>query len=171
MKSNWRNYDAFVDAAQALNWSEPELVIRVIDGDTLITADATGVKRIRLAAIDAPELQIHGCPAEPYSSEAKSILEMLCLHEHIELALDPMLPPRDCYDRWLYWARVSTTGPYLNALMLLFGAARLRADFPTSAHTLLEPLQKRARDLQVGMWSRYRKPEPLVSRSGSMISP
>jgi micrococcal nuclease len=68
------------------------LVVRVVDGDTLMLAD--GIK-VRVLGIDAPEMEKDGRPADFLAHKAKATLEDLTLNRKIDLEYDRLR-----YDRY-----------------------------------------------------------------------
>ena len=61
------------------------LVVRVIDGDTLVLA---GGIRVRVLGLDAPEMEKDGQPAEFLAHKAKAVLADLTLNQTITLEYD-----------------------------------------------------------------------------------
>lgn len=92
----------------------PARVARVIDGDTLETADG---QRIRLVQIDAPESS-----GECYGAEATAALQALLPQgSRIGLERDPRLDDVDRYGRLLRY--VHTGGRNINIVLVRRGAA------------------------------------------------
>ncbi len=82
------------------------LVRRAVDGDTLIVGIAGSDVRVRLADIDAPEIQGQ-CPAEiALAQRAKARLKALTEGHWVALTLD-VSRPRDAYGRMLATATVA----------------------------------------------------------------
>ncbi len=91
---------------------ETDLVVKVIDGDTVILASG---ERVRLIGINAPER------GEPCYEEAKRALENLVLFKNVTLERDA--ENRDRYGRLLRYIFVN--GTFVNSKMLEDGFAVL----------------------------------------------
>lgn len=126
---------ARVDAVAIL----PGRVVGVIDGDTLDVRLASGVLRVRMHAIDAPER------GQPWGDAARRALASLAFGRDVEL--EPI--EQDRYDRQV--ARVWLDGADLNAELLRGGHAwvyRRYADDPRYCE-----LEAEARKSRRGLWS------------------
>ena len=113
-------------------------VVGVIDGDTADIRLESGMIRIRLHAIDAPE------SGQPNGKAAKSALSQLIFGKAVEV--EPF--EQDRYDRLV--ARVWLDGHDINAAMIKSGNAwayRRYADEPAYC-----AYEKAARDLGRGLW-------------------
>lgn len=110
----------------------------VLDGDTLRLPDG---QRVRLAAVDTPEL------GRPCAAEARDFTAAR-LAQATAFALDPPAPPRDHYGRLL--ADVLLDGESLSAALLGAGLATLyECDDPR-----LLALQAAAVEARAGMHAR-----------------
>jgi micrococcal nuclease len=117
----------------------PGVVVGVVDGDTVDVKLQSGMIRIRLHAIDAPE------SAQPYGKKAKQVLSSLVFGKAVEV--EPY--EQDRYDRLV--ARLWLDGMDVNAEMVKRGMAwtyRRYADDPAYC-----AYEKGARDLKRGLWS------------------
>jgi endonuclease YncB( thermonuclease family) len=117
----------------------PGVVVGVVDGDTVDVKLQSGMIRIRLHAIDAPE------SAQPYGKSARQALSSLVFGRAVEV--EPY--QQDRYDRLV--ARLWLGELDVNAEMVKRGMAwayRRYADDP--AYCVYE---KNARDRQRGLWS------------------
>jgi endonuclease YncB( thermonuclease family) len=117
----------------------PGSVVRVIDGDTVDVRLASGMIRVRLHAIDAPEHD------QPQGAAAKQALSSLVFGR--EVWLEPF--EQDRYDRLV--ARLWLGEVDVNAELLKQGQAwvyRHYADDPAYC-----AYEKAARDLGRGLWS------------------
>jgi endonuclease YncB( thermonuclease family) len=113
-------------------------VVGVIDGDTADIRLESGMIRIRLHAIDAPE------SGQPSGKAAKAALSQLIFGKVVEV--EPF--EQDRYDRLV--ARVWLDGLDVNAAMIKSGNAwiyRRYADEPAYCE-----YEKAARDLGRGLW-------------------
>jgi endonuclease YncB( thermonuclease family) len=116
----------------------PGRVVGVIDGDTLDVRLASGVLRVRLHGIDAPER------GQPWGDAARRALSSLAFGRDVEL--EPI--EQDRYDRQV--ARVWLDGRELNVELLRSGHAwvyRRYADNPRYCE-----LEAAARESRQGLW-------------------
>jgi len=116
----------------------PGVVVGVIDGDTADVRLDSGMIRVRLHAIDAPE------SGQPHGKAAKAALADLVFGKAVEV--EPY--EQDRYDRLV--ARVWIDGVDVNAEMLRTGNAwtyRRYADDPAYC-----TYEQAARDLGRGLW-------------------
>ncbi|MGA9756086.1 MAG: hypothetical protein WBV23_13195, partial [Desulfobaccales bacterium] len=63
------------------------MVVRVIDGDTLVLV---GAIKVRVLGIDAPEMERDGQPADFLAHQAKAVLTDLTLNRMIGLEYDQL---------------------------------------------------------------------------------
>jgi micrococcal nuclease len=117
----------------------PGTVVGVVDGDTADIRLQSGMIRVRLHAIDAPERD------QPHGAASKQALSKLVYGKPVNV--EPI--EQDRYDRLV--ARLWLDGIDVNAEMVKQGAAwvyRRYADDPAyCAH------EKGARDLKRGLWA------------------
>ncbi len=117
---------------------EAGVVTRVVDGDTI---ELTGVGRVRLHGIDAPEL------AQPYGTEAKQYLQ-----ERIEGRRVELVPTdRDRYGRLVAWVYLPEGGSTQVAL-LEAGLAWWYEEYAPEA-ARLAAAETRAREAGRGLWA------------------
>jgi micrococcal nuclease len=117
----------------------PGTVVGVVDGDTADVRLDSGMIRVRLHAVDAPERD------QPHGAASKQALSKLVYGKSVNV--EPI--EQDRYDRLV--ARIWLDGLDVNAEMIKQGAAwvyRRYADDP--AYCVYE---KAARDLKRGLWA------------------
>ena len=117
----------------------PGTVVGVVDGDTADIRLQSGMIRVRLHAIDAPERD------QPHGAASKQALSKLVYGKHVNV--EPI--EQDRYDRLV--ARLWLDGLDVNAEMVKQGAAwvyRRYADDPAYC-----AYEKAARDLERGLWA------------------
>src|SRR5437870_6170504 len=137
---------AAISATQPLHRSDAVLVRVVIDGDTI---DVTGIGRVRLLGIDAPEIS-HGLDtAAPFGREARERLTGLVLHRWIRLEMEG--PALDAYNRRLAYAMIED-GRCVNAIMVREGLARVSARLPLSRLEELKRAEADAQAFRRGIW-------------------
>lgn len=110
-------------------------VERVIDGDTIIV----GTNRVRLAAIDAPELK------EPFGQESKEALCDMILHRIVRVEWKH----RGRYRRII--GQVYLGDKWINAALIAHGWARQAQRYSRSAH--LAAAEESARSRSLALWS------------------
>jgi micrococcal nuclease len=117
----------------------PGTVVGVVDGDTADIRLQSGMIRVRLHAIDAPERD------QPHGAASKQALSRLVYGKQVNV--EPI--EQDRYDRLV--ARLWLDGLDVNAEMIKQGAAwvyRRYADDPAYC-----AYEKAARDLKRGLWA------------------
>ncbi len=127
----------------------PGRVVGVIDGDTLDVRLASGVLRVRLHAIDAPER------GQPWGDAARRALTSLAFGRDIEL--EPI--EQDRYDRQV--ARVWLDGSELNAELLRRGHAWVYRRYAGNPQYC--ELEAAAREARLGLWG--------LSEPGERVAP
>jgi len=117
----------------------PGVVVGVVDGDTADVRLQSGMIRVRLHAVDAPERD------QPHGAASKQALSKLVYGKNVNV--EPI--EQDRYDRLV--ARLWLSGLDVNAELIKQGDAwvyRRYADDPAyCAH------EKAARDLKRGLWA------------------
>lgn len=126
--------------------SDPVLVRYVVDGDTI---DVTGVGRVRLLGIDAPELGRVYDTAAPFAREARDRLTALVLHRWIRLEQEGQT--LDAYNRHLAYV-MTEDGQFVNATLVREGLARVTARTPLSRLAELQRAEADAQSFRRGMW-------------------
>jgi len=117
----------------------PGVVVGIVDGDTADIRLQSGMIRVRLHAVDAPERD------QPHGAASKQALSKLVYGKQVNV--EPI--EQDRYDRLV--ARLWLDGLDVNAEMIRQGAAwvyRRYADDPAYC-----AYEKAARDLKRGLWS------------------
>jgi endonuclease YncB( thermonuclease family) len=122
------------------------LVRHVIDGDTI---DVTGVGRVRLLGIDAPELGRGFDTPAPFAREARARLAGLVTHRWVRLDFDG--GGGDAFNRRTAYVFLET-GEFVNALLVGEGLARVTARHALSRLGELKRAEAEAQTLRRGMW-------------------
>ena len=121
----------------------------VVDGDTLILKDG---RKVRFAAINAPEIQHDNQPAEPYGEAAHQALKKI-------LRLQPQLYFRQPEKRFDHHGRslgsfFLSDGQSVDVLLLAQGLAyQLFSEQTDSYQSCLRNVEQVARQKQLGVWS------------------
>jgi micrococcal nuclease len=128
------------------------LVVRIVDGDTLVLAG--GIK-VRVLGIDAPEMERDGRPADFLAHKAKAALSELTLNRQIDLSYDRLR--YDHYGRLLayLWLPDHTL---VNAELVRQGLARVYLITPNMRYQkILLEAQQEAIGAQRGVWRQLLK--------------
>ena len=128
------------------------LVVRIVDGDTLVLA---GGAKVRVLGLDAPEMERDGQPAEFLAHKAKAVLADLTLNKTIALEYDRLR--YDHYGRLLayLWLPDHTL---VNAELVRQGLARVYFITPNLRYQkILLTAQQEAIQAQRGVWQQALK--------------
>ena len=132
-------------------------VVGISDGDTLTILQGTTEKRIRLAAIDAPE------KAQPYGQRSKQALSSLCFNKPATSEVVDI----DRYGRFV--SVVSCAGVNANETQVKTGMAWIYRKY-AKGFGHLYPLEDEARAHQRGLWADDRPMEPWLWRKAKRAS-
>ncbi len=124
------------------------LVIRVVDGDTLVVKHAADdlEERIRLAQIDAPESK------QPHGPEARQALDDLVSGRVVRV--EPIT--RDRYGRWV--AEIHLGSQHINSRLVADGHSWVYRRYAVDPS--LDRLEDEARSARLGLWG-LTEPERL----------
>ncbi|MBN1625285.1 MAG: thermonuclease family protein [Deltaproteobacteria bacterium] len=138
----------------ALAMAEAFTVTHVDDGDTLICENRDITIRVRLVAINAPELSYSKKQsAQPFSQEAKNVLEKLVLNKVVDIKGYGL----DDYNRVL--AVVNSDGKNINLEMIKQGMAEVYKGSPPKGFNtgVYKKAEKEAKNSLRGIWSQGNK--------------
>jgi len=140
-----------VRALDQLKAGGTAMVVRVVDGDTVILDSG---RQVRLVGIQAPKLPLgrRNFKAWPLAPEAKTYLETLILGQAVELRLGDT--PQDRHGRILaHLVRVSD-GLWVQGDLLTQGLARVYT-FPDNRKLAPEmvALERQSRNARTGLWA------------------
>jgi micrococcal nuclease len=132
------------------------LVIRIIDGDTLVVSlpdplSRSKETRVRLWGIDCPEVARDEAPAERWAGEARDFAAAECGGALVRLIVEPGRV-RDSFSRLLAHVELAD-GRSLNRELLAAGLARLDARWPHARLLTYEQAEFGARSQRRGIWS------------------
>ncbi len=128
------------------------VVVRVVDGDTVVVEVGGAEENVRLIGIDTPESVARDRPNECFGIEASHRLaELLPPGTVVRLTRD--VEPRDIYDRLLAYVQRQTDGLFINAAQVGDGYA-VAKDYPpnTTYRADLERAEAAARAAGLGLW-------------------
>jgi micrococcal nuclease len=129
-----------------------EKVTYVIDGDTVIMDDH---QRVRLIGIDAPEIDSRYHRGEYFGRESGEYLRKRI--EGREVVLKPGAEPFDKYGRRLAFIYLPD-GTFINEEMVRLGFAETFRSFPFSGREKFLALEDQAREKELGMWGKRKRP-------------
>jgi micrococcal nuclease len=145
-------------------------VIRVVDGDTLVTRMAGQRRRVRLIGVDAPEIRHRGSvlPGECFGIDATAALRRLAPPGGV-VEITPDRRRRDPYGRELRYVRTSD-GLFVNEALIRGGYARAMVVAPNDRFIgLLRAAESAAHQARSGLWSACQGPAGDVDRSNRQI--
>jgi micrococcal nuclease len=128
------------------------VVVRVVDGDTVVVAVGGAEENVRLIGIDTPESVARDRPDECFGAEAaQRLAELLPPGTVVRLTRD--VEPRDIYDRLLAYVQREPDGLFVNAAQVGDGYA-VAKDYPpnTTYRADLERAERAARAAGRGLW-------------------
>ncbi len=133
----------------------PAVVVRPVDGDTLVARDGSRTFYVRLLGIDTPETHRPGTPVECGGPEASRAMEELAPPgARIRLETDPTQDRVDRYGRLLAYVWLPD-GRLLETAQLESGWATtyVYAGRPVSLFPRLAAAARQARAARRGVWS------------------
>ena len=128
------------------------VVVRVVDGDTVIVEVGGAEESVRLIGIDTPESVARDRPNECFGVEASQRLaDLLPAGTVVRLSRD--IEPRDVYDRLLAYIQREPDGLFVNAAQVQDGFA-VAKDYPpnTTYRADFERAERSARTAGLGLW-------------------
>lgn len=134
--------------------SESAMVVRVVDGDTLVIDRGRGDERVRLVGVDTPESVAPNAPVECFGPEASSYLTGLLSGKRVTIEIDASQGDTDRYGRLLRYVWIAADAEAwhsVEALLLTGGYAEPYRD----AHTRKAGFDALAADAQaagLGLW-------------------
>jgi len=129
---------------------EQARVSRVVDGDTVWLTDR---RKLRLIAMDTPEMGRKGRAAEPLAIRAKDYLHQLLAAQKYRISLRYDLELKDRYKRTLVHSYLSD-GNSITALLLSQGLASLLIVPPNTWNfECYQRVEQRARKQRKGIWA------------------
>ena len=146
-------YPAAVTDLAPIGATETALVVRVVDGDTIVIDRGRGDERVRYIGIDTPESVKPDTPVEFMAKEASAANEALVAGREVVLERD--VSDTDQYDRLLRyaWLREGDGWVFVNLELVRRGYAQV-ATYPPDVRwtdTFLAA-QREARDAGLGLW-------------------
>jgi micrococcal nuclease len=134
---------------------EKRLVIRVIDGDTIVV---TPNEKVRLIGVDTPETVHPNKAVQCFGKDAKEFTRRMVESKSIRLVFDESNRAhnhKDRYGRTLAYVYFDD-GTMLNAELIRRGYAHAYTRFPFRHVVEFRQLERIARSQAVGLWSSCR---------------
>ncbi|HMJ01980.1 MAG TPA: thermonuclease family protein [Conexibacter sp.] len=142
------------DAAVSPGGTATARLERVVDGDTIAVRLGGREERIRYIGVDTPETVKPDAPVECFGHAAHGLNARLLGGEGARLRLRFDRELRDRYGRLLAYVYRAGDGLFVNARLVVAGAARTLPIAPNTAHAAeLSGLQHDARAAGRGLWS------------------
>ena len=152
-----------VDTAVQAQTEETAVVVRVVDGDTIIVNLNGTEERLRYIGMDTPETD------EPYFDQATEANRLLVDGQTVRLVRD--VSDRDRYGRLLRYIYLSD-GTFVNAELVRQGWARAAAYPPDTAHVdEFAQLEAEAYAARLGIWQNMLFLPLLVNGSSNTAVP
>jgi micrococcal nuclease len=129
------------------------LVLRVIDGDTIVVSPN---EKVRLIGVDTPETVHPNKVVQCFGKDAKEFTRSMAERQTIRLVLNESNRARnhkDRYGRTLAYVYFDD-GTMLNAELIRRGYAHTYTRFPFRHVIEFRQLERSARDQAVGLWAR-----------------
>jgi len=134
---------------------ESRLVVRVVDGDTIVVSPH---EKVRLIGVDTPETVHPKRAVQCFGNNAKEFTRSMVEHRTIRLVLDETNRVRnhkDRYGRTLAYVYFDD-GTMLNAELIRRGYAYAYTRFPFRHVVEFRQLERIARSQAVGLWASCR---------------
>jgi micrococcal nuclease len=119
----------------------------VHDGDTITCKTPTGMQKVRLLGIDAPELK-----QLPWGPKAQAALQALVYLHNVRLDTAGNAHPLDLYGRTLAYVYVDGTWVQEKLVTQGLAMAKTYGKAPRD-YAQLDVLMRQAKNLHVGIWS------------------
>jgi micrococcal nuclease len=135
--------------------SKKRLVVRVVDGDTIVVSPN---EKVRLIGVDTPETVHPNKAVQCFGKDAKEFTRSMVEHRTIRLVLDETNRTRhhkDRYGRTLAYVYFDD-GTMLNAELIRRGYAHAYTRFPFHHIVEFRQLERIARSQAVGLWASCR---------------
>lgn len=129
-------------------------VVKVLDGDTIEVSVNGKNEKVRLLAIDAPEISDTRKQPQCYSKEATKKLSSIVSGKFVKLVNDPTQGNKDKYQRLLRYVYADNT--FVNAELVKQGFARSYKSYPTKYLKDFNTYEKQAQTKQLGLWKACR---------------
>ena len=129
------------------------MLVRVVDGDTVIVDIGSDRETLRLIGIDTPETVRPNSPVECFGPQASAFTKHL-LPVDTPLRLERDVEARDDYGRLLVYIYMAVDGTFVNLELVRQGYASLLTFPPNVAHVDdFVAAAQAAQQADLGLWS------------------
>lgn len=145
---------AFLETCGSNSVPRTGVVLRVVDGDTIVVS---GVGTVRLIGVDTPESVHPRMAVEEFSREAVAFTRQLAQNVNVELEFD--WPLKDRYGRTLAYVFLPD-GRMLNAELIGQGYGHAYTQRPFKYIERFRRLEREARENRRGLWGTVKTKVP-----------
>ena len=150
--------------------AEEGVVVRAVDGDTLVIRIAGRDEKVRLLGVDTPETKHPRKPVEYFGKEASAFTRRMAEGKRVRLDSDPSNTNRDRYGRLLRYVFLPD-GTLLNAAIIEQGYGHAYTRFPFQRMEEFRALERGARENERGLWAAERMPASGVPLDTASLAP
>jgi micrococcal nuclease len=145
---------------------EEAMVVRIVDGDTIVVSLGGTNRKVRYIGMDTPEEVDPNSPVEPLAAQAAAANESLVGGKTVYLERD--VSETDRYDRLLryVWLRDGATWTLVNLELVRLGLAKAISYPPdTKYDSILATVQGSAQRTLVGLWGPGASPTAVATKA------
>lgn len=136
--------------------TEKGVVIKVIDGDTIVVKIGNKLERVRLIGVDTPEVLDPRKKVQCFGKEASQQMYTLAKGKNVVLQSEPRDKNRDTYGRLLRYIYLTDQdgkgSKFLNRAMIEDGFAYAYTRFDFEFKKSFTGYEKTARESKRGLW-------------------
>ncbi|MGO9599924.1 MAG: thermonuclease family protein [Isosphaeraceae bacterium] len=143
------------------------MVVRVLDGYTIVVQHGGKPETVRLIGVDTPEEVDSGTPVQYFAREATRFITQITLNQQMRLELQESPGSRDGNGRLLAYVFRQTDGLFVNKEIIKqgFGFAYLKHRFDPERMDDFRATEREARESKRGLWA------PVVDKYHEMTVP
>jgi micrococcal nuclease len=143
------------------------LVVRVVDGDTIVVQHGGKPETVRLIGVDTPEEVDPRKPVQYFAKEATRFTTQLTLNQRMRLDIQETPTSRDRYGRLLAFVFRQSDDLFINKEIIKqgFGFAYLKYPFDPQMMDDFRATEREARENKRGLWA------PVVDKYHEMTVP
>jgi micrococcal nuclease len=148
---------------------EEGVVVRVVDGDTLVVRVTGREERVRLIGVDTPESVHPRKPVEYFAKEASAFTKRMATGKRVRLEAEPANSDRDRYGRLLRYVFLPD-GTLLNAAIIEQGYGHAYTRYPFARMEAFRALERQAREKERGLWAPGSAPNGTVPLAAASVA-
>jgi micrococcal nuclease len=134
-------------------------VLRCVDGDTVVVADADGVETtVRLIGVDTPEIHHPQKPVQRFAQEAWDFTNSLVSGREVRLEYEDGQPRRDRYGRTLAYIHRVEDSLFVNREIIAQGYGFAYTRYPFKHMEDFRTAEREAREEKRGLWKDEEQP-------------